>query len=94
MIPLASLPEDVIEIASDRATILGVVEATDDVPSGVISMSHSWCDTPENDHLVRTIGSSTNRLVNLGRRWEKYTGQAWQSAIPVNVKAAPEPARV
>ena len=85
---------DVIEIASDRATILGVVEATDDVPSGVISMSHSWGDTPENDHLVRTIGSSTNRLVNLDRRWEKYTGQAWQSAIPVNVKAAPEPARV
>jgi anaerobic selenocysteine-containing dehydrogenase len=85
---------DLVEIASDRASILGVVEATDDVPSGVISMSHSWGDTPENDHLVRSIGSSTNRLVNLDAHWEKYTGMAWQSAIPVNVKPAKEPVGV
>ena len=85
---------DLIEITSDRSTILGVVEATDDVPSGVISMSHSWGDTPENDHKVRTIGSSTNRLVNLDKHHEKWTGMAWQSAIPVNIKAAKEPVGV
>jgi anaerobic selenocysteine-containing dehydrogenase len=84
---------DLIEITSDRASILGVVSATDDVPSGVISMSHSWGDTPENDHLVRQIGSSTNRLVNLDKHYEKYTGMAWQSAIPVNVRVAKEPVR-
>ena len=54
-------------------------------------MSHSWGDTPEHDHKVRTIGSSTNRLVNLDKHWEPYTGMAWQSAIPVNIKVAAEP---
>jgi len=85
---------DLIEIASDRSSILGVVEATDDVPSGVISMAHAWGDTPEHDGKVRRIGSSTNRLVNLDDHWEKYTGMAWQSAIPVNIKPAKEPVGV
>ncbi len=85
------VPGDVIEITSDRASILGVVAATEDVASGVVSMSHAWGDAPEHDHLVRTNGAPTNRLVNLDRHWEPHTGMAWQSAIPVNVRPAPEP---
>jgi anaerobic selenocysteine-containing dehydrogenase len=81
---------DVIEIESDRAAILGVVQSTHDVPSGVISMSHAWGDTPEHDHLVRTIGAPTNRLTNLDEHWEPYTGMSWQSAIPVNIKPVKE----
>ncbi|MFN0146744.1 MAG: molybdopterin-dependent oxidoreductase, partial [Dehalococcoidia bacterium] len=84
-------PGDLVTITSDRASILGVVASTADVPTGVISMSHSWGDTPEHDHLVRTIGSSTNRLVNLDKHHEKYTGMSWQSAIPVNIAPAKEP---
>ncbi|HJP41396.1 MAG TPA: molybdopterin dinucleotide binding domain-containing protein, partial [Dehalococcoidia bacterium] len=82
---------DVVEITSDRASILGVVAETDDVPSGVISMSHAWGDVPENDHLVRTNGAPTNRLVNIDKHWEPYTGMGWMSAIPVNVRAVPDP---
>ena len=81
----------VVEIASDRAAILGVVAATDDVPSGVISMSHAWGGAPEEDHLVRTNGAPTNRLVNLDKHWEPYTGMGWMSAIPVNVRPVAEP---
>lgn len=87
-------PGDIVRITSDRASILGVVEATDDVPSGVISMSHAWGGLPEEDHLVRTNGSPTNRLVNLDKHWEPYTGMSWQSAIPVNVEPVEEPAAV
>lgn len=83
---------DLVQISSDRATILGVVQPADDVPSGVVSMAHSWGDTPEHDHLVARIGSSTNRLVNLEKNWEPYTGMATQSAIPVNVRPAKSPA--
>jgi anaerobic selenocysteine-containing dehydrogenase len=77
----------IVEITSDRASILGVASATDDVPSGVISMAHAWGDVPELDHLVRTNGGPTNRLVNLDKHWEPHTGMAWMSAIPVNVRA-------
>jgi anaerobic selenocysteine-containing dehydrogenase len=81
---------DVVRISSETGSILGVAQATDDVRPGVISMAHGWGDTPENDHLVRSIGGSTSRLVTLDRNWEPYTGMGRQSAIPVNVCAAVE----
>ena len=80
----------IIEIESGRATILGVAAFTDDIPSGVISMAHSWGDTPENDKDVRKIGGSTNRLVNNAEAYDPITGMARQSAIPVNIRPARE----
>ena len=82
---------EVIEIESSRATILGVAAFTDDVPSGVISMAHSWGDVPETDQDVRSIGGSTNRLVNNEEAYDPITGMARQSAIPVNIRPAKEP---
>ena len=81
----------IIEIESSRATILGVAAFADDVPSGVISMAHSWGDVPETDHDVRNIGGSTNRLVNNEEAYDPITGMARQSAIPVNIRPAKEP---
>ena len=78
----------VVEIESSRATILGVAAFSDDVPSGVISMAHSWGDVPEMDAQVRSIGGSTNRLVNNEEAYDPITGMARQSAIPVNVRPA------
>ena len=80
----------IIEIESSRATILGVAAFTDDIPTGVISMAHSWGDTPENDDKVRSIGGSTNRLVNNAEAYDPITGMARQSAIPVNIRPARE----
>ncbi len=84
----------VIEIASSRATILGVAAFSDDVPSGVISMAHSWGDVPEMDGEVRSIGGSTNRLVSNEEAYDPITGMARQSAIPVNIRPVEEPAVV
>ncbi|MXW24947.1 MAG: molybdopterin-dependent oxidoreductase [Dehalococcoidia bacterium] len=81
----------IIEIESSRATILGVAAFADDVPSGVISMAHSWGDVPEKDQDVRSIGGSTNRLVNNEEAYDPITGMARQSAIPVNIRPAKEP---
>ena len=82
---------DIIEIESARATILAVASPSDDVPSGVISMAHSWGDVPELDTEVRSIGGSTNRLVSNEEDFDPITGMARQSAIPVNIRPAKEP---
>jgi anaerobic selenocysteine-containing dehydrogenase len=82
---------DIVEIESDHAAILGVAEAADDVPPGVVSMAHAWGDPSLDAKEVREIGSSTNRLVAADRDYDAITGMARQSAIPVNVRAAPRP---
>ena len=49
-------------------------------------MSHSWGDVPALDDQVRTIGASTNRLVNNAKDFDPITGMARQTAIPVNIE--------
>jgi anaerobic selenocysteine-containing dehydrogenase len=78
---------DVVRIDSDHDFILGVVQPSDDVPAGVVSMAHSRGDVPGRDAEVREIGSTTNRLVSVERDFEPLSGIPRQSAIPVNVRA-------
>jgi anaerobic selenocysteine-containing dehydrogenase len=82
---------DVVEIRSAHGCILGVVEAAADVRPGVISMSHAFGDAPEHDGEVRTIGSNTGRLLDVTANFDPVTGQPWMSAVPVNVRKAPQP---
>jgi anaerobic selenocysteine-containing dehydrogenase len=77
---------DVVEIRSDHAAILGVVEAAPDVRRGVISMAHSFGDAPEHDARVREIGGNTGRLVSVDRDYDPHSGMPRMSAIPVNVQ--------
>ena len=85
-------PGDMVEISSDHASILGIVEEADDVRSGVISMAHAWGDAPEHDGQVRFIGSNTGRLTNVEKDYDERTGMPRMSAIPVNLKRIAEPA--
>jgi len=80
-------PGDVVRIESDHDFIYGVAEATTDVLPGVVSMAHARGGEPERDAEVRTIGSTTNRLVSVARDFEPISGIPRQSAIPVNVRA-------
>jgi anaerobic selenocysteine-containing dehydrogenase len=80
-------PGDVVRIESDHDFIYGVAEATTDVQPGVVSMAHARGGEPERDGDVRTIGSTTNRLVSVARDFEPISGIPRQSAIPVNVRA-------
>jgi len=79
-------PGDVIEIHSDHARILGVVEADPTVREGLVSMSHSFGDTPEQDGDVRAIGSNTGRLTSVERDYDRFSGLPRMSNIPVRVE--------
>jgi anaerobic selenocysteine-containing dehydrogenase len=79
-------PGDVVRIDSDHDFIYGVAESTTDVLPGVVSMAHARGGEPERDAEVRTIGSTTNRLVSVEHDFEPVSGIPRQSAIPVNVR--------
>jgi len=79
---------EVVEIRSDHASILGIVEPAPDVRPGVISMAHSFGDAPEHDSRVREIGGNTGRLVSVDRDYDPHSGMPRMSAIPVNVQRA------
>lgn len=81
---------DAVRISSDHASILGIVEAAEDVRSGVISMAHAWGDAPEEDEKVRSIGSNTGRLTNVDGPYDPHCGMPLMSAIPVNIEKLTE----
>lgn len=77
---------DIIELASEHAAILGVVQIAGDVRQGVVSMSHGFGDIALKDDAVRTIGSPTGRLVSLDRHIDGISGMPRMSAIPVRLR--------
>jgi anaerobic selenocysteine-containing dehydrogenase len=77
---------DVVRIDSDHDYIYGIAEESGDIGSGVISMAHARGATPDREAEVRSIGSTTNRLVSTDRDFEPISGIPRQSAIPVNVR--------
>ncbi|MGH8722970.1 MAG: molybdopterin dinucleotide binding domain-containing protein, partial [Burkholderiales bacterium] len=79
-------PGDVIEIRSDHARILGVAEADATVREGLVSMSHSFGDTPDSDADVRSIGGNTGRLTSVERDYDRFSGLPRMSNIPVRVE--------
>ena len=83
---LGLAPGDVVEIESDHAAILGIVEAAPDVRPGVVSMPHAFGDAPERDPELRAIGSNTGRLTPVDRAYDPYSGIPRMSAIPVHVR--------
>ncbi len=83
---------DLVEIEGAYGMLIGVAEAAKDVKPGVISMAHAWGDVPGNWGDVREKGSSTNRLIDDHKTYDKITGQPRMSAIPVNLRHVPEDA--
>jgi anaerobic selenocysteine-containing dehydrogenase len=77
---------DLAQISSSRGSIPAVVMADPNLRQGVVSMAHSFGDTPENDDKVRKIGSNTNRLVRNDAVYDPYSGQPLMSNVPVNVR--------
>jgi anaerobic selenocysteine-containing dehydrogenase len=77
---------DVVEIESEHDHILAVVQSTDELKPGVISMAHCWGDTPDRDDQVRLLGGNTGRLVAADRHIDPLTGMTRQTAIPVKLR--------
>ncbi|MCH7790373.1 MAG: oxidoreductase, partial [Acidobacteria bacterium] len=76
---------NLVEITSPSGCLVAVVEAASDVKRGVVSMAHSWGDGSGSDDKVRDIGSPTSRLVSTRSGYDRFSGMAVQSAIPVAV---------
>ena len=78
---------DIVEIASKHGAIRGVVESDDTVPSGVISMAHSWGDSVEREEdTFRTWGSNTNKLVSFDEDFDPIYGMPRMTSLPVNIR--------
>tara|TARA_B100000614_G_scaffold240628_1_gene241139 strand:+ start:112 stop:411 length:300 start_codon:yes stop_codon:yes gene_type:complete len=90
MIDLEVTDEELVQITSPRASLIGVAKSSDDIRRGVVSMAHSWGAASSSDEKVRDIGSPTNRLIDVENGFDTITGQAIQSAIPVSVEPAKE----
>lgn len=75
-----------IEITSQRASLVGVVEPDPDLKRGVVAMSHSWGGGALTDEKVREIGTPTNRLVSSDDGTDRVTGLPVMSAIPVKLR--------
>ena len=78
--------ENLVTIASPRASLTGVAKSAPDIRRGVVSMAHSWGSASATDEKVRDIGAPTNRLIDVENGFDPITGQAIQSAIPVSVQ--------
>lgn len=81
-------PGDLIEIATDHASILGIAEGAPELRRGLVSMAHCFGDAPAQDARFREIGSNTGRLIDNEREFDPYTGIPRMSAIPVAVRRA------
>lgn len=78
-------PGDIVRIESHAGEVFAVVEASDALRPGIISMAHAWGDPDIGKDGVRHHGGGTNRLVTETERFDPITGQSLQSAIPVRV---------
>lgn len=79
---------DIIEIQSDRASILAVAGSDDTVRPGTVSVSHAFGALPGADHDIRNVGSNTGRLVADDVVFDRYSGQPRMSNVPVRIVPA------
>jgi anaerobic selenocysteine-containing dehydrogenase len=79
-------PGDLVEIATDHASILGIAEEAPDLRRGLVSMAHCFGDAPAQDARFREIGSNTGRLIDNEREFDPHTGIPRMSAILVMVR--------
>jgi anaerobic selenocysteine-containing dehydrogenase len=84
--------EDIVEIASATASILGVATEAPDVRRGCVSMPHCWGANPGEPEDPLTDGASTARLVSAESDLERYTAMPRMSALPITVRRLAPPA--
>ncbi len=75
-----------ISITSRTGEISAIVRSSNDIRSGLVSMSHAFGGWSDDKTL--TFGSSTSRLVDDETDYDPITGMVRQSAIPVKITVA------
>lgn len=86
-IETAGLAEgDVVRIVSARASIVALVESDKTLRRGLISMSHSYGGSPDEDDRFAELGAPTGRLIDQDAAYDRYSGQPRMSNIPVRIE--------
>ncbi|MBK6289994.1 MAG: molybdopterin-dependent oxidoreductase [Gammaproteobacteria bacterium] len=83
---LGAVPGELVEIESDHARVVAVVEADDGLQPGVVSMAHAFGGDPAAPGDPRTQGTPVNVLVATDRDFDPWVGMPRQSAIPVRLR--------
>jgi anaerobic selenocysteine-containing dehydrogenase len=89
---LGAREDDLLEISTQRAHIVGVAKSAADLKPGVVSMAHAFGARGDDGAAVRAHGASTNRLVNDEADFDPITGACRQSAIAVRIRLLPRSA--
>lgn len=77
---------DRVEISSRHGSIIGFVEAENDLRRGVLSMTHGFGKKPGDDYDPKRDGANVNRLTSWTDDYDRYNGMPRMSAIPISVK--------
>ncbi|MBS0578430.1 MAG: molybdopterin-dependent oxidoreductase [Proteobacteria bacterium] len=86
---LGAREDDLLEISTAHAHIVGVARSAADLKPGVISMAHAFGARGDDAAAVRAFGASTNRLVDDESDYDPITGACRQTAIAVRVRVLP-----
>ena len=76
---------DMVQVTSDHAGIIAVVEADPGIRRGVVALSHGFGGVPEEGVDVHQSGSSSSRLIDGDRGYDRFSGIPRMSAIPVTL---------
>lgn len=76
---------DLVEIESDHARVVAVVDVDEGLSPGVVSMAHAFGGDPAEPCDPRTHGTPVNALVPTDRDFDPWVGMPRQSAIPVRL---------
>ncbi len=76
---------DAVWVENERGRVEGIVEASEDVGEGTIAFAFGWGD-PDDPRPVREKGSNVQALTCADQGYDRVTGLALQSAIPVDVR--------
>jgi anaerobic selenocysteine-containing dehydrogenase len=71
-------------IDSGSGQVEGILECSEDVAAGTLGIAHGWGD-PADDSPVERKGTNVQKLIRSDVSYDKITGQALQSAYPVNL---------
>jgi len=85
-------PGALVRITSEKASIIGVVEADPDVRPGCVSMAHGWGTNPDEPDDARSQGGTTSRLCDTDKPTDRHSWMPLMSAIPVAIAPVPEAA--
>jgi len=82
---------DTVEIASEDGSLAAIVEAAEDVRTGVVSMTHCYGGDPDENSDPREVGSAVAALIAVDHDYDPICGQPRMSAIPIKLSKQTAP---